>query len=72
MAGKGMGERMKMVRELQQRRMMQSAGQLAKTKQGTGKRLTAEERRRSKKQREGDAAEERDKRDKGEGQNGQA
>ena len=52
MAGKGMGERMKMVRELQRGAMSNPAGQLAKAKVGTGKRLTAEEKRKIKKQRE--------------------
>jgi signal recognition particle subunit SRP54 len=52
LAGKGMGDRMKMVRELQRGAMTNPGGQLAKTKQGTGKRLTAEEKRKMKKQRE--------------------
>jgi signal recognition particle subunit SRP54 len=69
MAGKGMGERMKMVRELQRGALTNPAGQLTKTKQGTGKRLTAEERRKLKKQREKEMR--RKKRgERGEGQNG--
>jgi signal recognition particle subunit SRP54 len=54
MAGKGMGDRMKMVRELQRGALTNPSGQLTKTKQGTGKRLTAEEKRKIKKQREKD------------------
>jgi len=51
MAGKGVRERMKMVRELQSG-MMNGAGGLAKQKVGTGKRLTNAEKAKLKKQRE--------------------
>ncbi len=54
MAGKGIGERMKMVKQLQQGAMTNPGAKLGKTKQGTGKRLTPEERRKQKKQREKD------------------
>jgi signal recognition particle subunit SRP54 len=52
LAGKGMGERMKMIRELQRGGMMDPGAVLNRQKQGTGKRLTAEERKRLQKQRE--------------------
>jgi signal recognition particle subunit SRP54 len=51
MAGKGMRERMKMVRELQSTMANNPAG-LARQKGSTGKRLTSEERAKLKKQRE--------------------
>jgi signal recognition particle subunit SRP54 len=51
MAGKGMRERMKMVRELQSG-LMQNPDGLARKKIGTGKRLTSEERAKLKKERE--------------------
>jgi len=51
MAGKGMGERMKMVRDLQQGGM-QPGGRIAKTKQNTGKRLTASQKKKLKKDRD--------------------
>ena len=51
MAGKGMKERMKMVRELQSG-MMNNPNGLARQKVGTGKRLTTQERAKLKKQRE--------------------
>ena len=51
MAGKGMRERMKMVRELQSG-MMNNPNGLARQKVGTGKRLTSQERAKLKKQRE--------------------
>jgi signal recognition particle subunit SRP54 len=38
MAGKGMRDRMRMVRELQQGGMLDPGGKLAKQKKGTGKR----------------------------------
>ena len=43
MAGKGMGDRMKMMREVQSGMMQNPTGSLAKKKQGTGKRLSAKE-----------------------------
>jgi signal recognition particle subunit SRP54 len=53
-AGKGMGERMKMIRDMQRGGMMDPGAVLNRAKQGTGKRLTAEERKRLQKQREKD------------------
>jgi signal recognition particle subunit SRP54 len=47
-----MFERMKMVKQLQQGGMMDPGAVLARQKQGTGKRLTAEERKKLQKQRE--------------------
>lgn len=52
MSGKGMGDRMKMVRELQQGGMMSPAGRLSKQKKTTGKRLTNKERAKLRQQRE--------------------
>jgi len=52
LAGKGMMERMKMVKEMQRGGMMDPGAVLARNKQGTGKRLTAEERKRQQKQRD--------------------
>jgi signal recognition particle subunit SRP54 len=52
MAGKGMRERMKMVRDLQNSMAGNPDGQLARKKVGTGKRLTSTERAKLKKQRE--------------------
>lgn len=54
MAGKGMGDRMKMVRELQKGGLLDPGGRIAKQKQGTGKRLTPKERAKIKKTRERD------------------
>jgi signal recognition particle subunit SRP54 len=54
MAGRGMGDRMKMMRDLQKGGLMNPGAQLVKPKQSTGKRLTAEEKRKMKKQREKD------------------
>jgi signal recognition particle subunit SRP54 len=71
MAGKGMGDRMKMVRELQRGAMTNPSGQLTKTKQGTGKRLTAEERRKLKKQREKEMRRKKRRGDQVDGRNGQ-
>jgi len=51
MAGKGMGDRMKMVRDLQQGGMLDPGGKLAKQKKGTGKRLSPKDRARMKKMR---------------------
>jgi signal recognition particle subunit SRP54 len=51
LAGKGMRERMKMMKELQSG-MMQNPNGLAKQKGGTGKRLTPKERAKLKKERE--------------------
>ena len=44
MAGKGAGDRMKMVRELQQGGMTDPSGRIAKTKGSSGKRLSPKER----------------------------
>ena len=55
MAGKGMRERMRMMQELQQGGLMNPGAKLGKPKQGTGKRLTPEEKRKMKKQREKEA-----------------
>ena len=52
MAGKGIGERMKMMSELQQGGMMNPGAKLGAAKKGTGKRLTPDEKRKLKKQRE--------------------
>lgn len=52
LAGKGMFERMKMVKQLQQGGLMDPGAVLSRQKQGTGKRLTAEERKKLQKQRE--------------------
>ncbi len=52
MAGKGMRDRMKMVRELQQSAMSDPSGRLGKQKKGTGKRLSSKEKARLKKDRE--------------------
>jgi len=52
MAGKGMGDRMRMVRELQQGGMLDPGGRIARQKKGTGKRLNTEERAKLRKQRE--------------------
>jgi len=54
MAGKSVRDRMKAVQQLQQGGMLNPGAQLAKTKQGTGKRLTPDEKRKLKKQREKD------------------
>ncbi len=54
MAGKGMGDRMKMMRDLQKGGLMNPGSQLVKPKQSTGKRLTPDEKRKIKKQREKD------------------
>ncbi|MBI3465613.1 MAG: signal recognition particle protein [Planctomycetes bacterium] len=54
MAGKGIGDRLRMVRELQSGGFLNPGAKLAKAKQGTGKRLTAEEKRKLRKQREKD------------------
>lgn len=51
MAGKGLRDRMKMVREIQNSALANPGGRLAKTKMGTGKRLTPRERARIKKDR---------------------
>ncbi len=55
MAGKGIRERMRMMQELQQGGLMNPGAKLGKAKQGTGKRLTPEEKRKLKKQREKEA-----------------
>ncbi|TWT47786.1 signal recognition particle protein [Botrimarina hoheduenensis] len=52
MAGKGMGDRMKMVKEVQAQMMGNPAGQLGKKKQSTGKRLTAKEKAKAQRDRE--------------------
>ncbi len=52
MAGKGVGDRMKMMREVQSGMAGDPTGQLGKKKQTTGKRLTAKERSKTRKERE--------------------
>ena len=52
MAGKGVGDRMKMMRELQSGGLMDPTGRIAKQKQGTGKRMTSAEKAKAKKMRE--------------------
>ncbi|MCA9171641.1 MAG: signal recognition particle protein, partial [Planctomycetales bacterium] len=52
LAGKGAGDRMRMVRELQQGGMMDAGARLMKQKQGTGKRLTSEEKAKLRKKRD--------------------
>ena len=52
MSGKGVGDRMKMVRELQKGGMMDPGGRLSKQKKGTGKRLSNKERAKLRQQRE--------------------
>lgn len=52
MAGKGVGDRMKMVRELQSGGMLDPGGRIAKQKQSTGKRLTKAEKAKARKLRE--------------------
>ena len=52
MAGKGMRERMNMVRDLQNGAMQDPTGKLTKKKQGTGKRLTPKEKAKRKKEKE--------------------
>ena len=54
MAGKGVKDRMKMVRELQSGAMSNPAGQLSRQKQSSGKRLSPQEKAKLKKQREKD------------------
>jgi signal recognition particle subunit SRP54 len=52
MAGRGVGDRMRMVRELQRGGMLDPGGRLARQKVGTGKRLTNEQKNKLRKQRE--------------------
>jgi signal recognition particle subunit SRP54 len=52
MAGKGVRDRMRMVREIQRGAMANPGGHLAKQKKGTGKRLTPKERLKLKKERD--------------------
>jgi signal recognition particle subunit SRP54 len=52
MAGKGVGDRMKMVRQLQQDGMLHPGGKIAKQKKGTGKRLSPKEKQKLRKLRE--------------------
>lgn len=52
MSGKGMGDRMKMVQDLQKGGMLDPGGQLKKQKQNTGKRLSPKEKAKLRKQRE--------------------
>jgi signal recognition particle subunit SRP54 len=54
MAGKGMGDRMRALQELQQSGMLDPGSKGPRVKQSTGKRLTAKERAKLKKQREKD------------------
>jgi signal recognition particle subunit SRP54 len=55
LAGKGMMEKFRAMQDLQKGGMFSPGAKFAKPKQGTGKRLTAEERRKLKKQREREA-----------------
>jgi len=52
MAGMGMRDRIKAINDMKNGGLLNPGAQLAKSKQGTGKRLTAEERNKLKKQRE--------------------
>ena len=52
MAGRGVGDRMRMVRELQRGGMLDPGGRLSRQKQSTGKRLTSQEKLKLRKQRE--------------------
>jgi len=52
MAGKGVGERMRMVKELQQSGMMDPGARFTKQKQGTGKRLSPKEKAKLRKERD--------------------
>jgi signal recognition particle subunit SRP54 len=52
MVGRGVGDRMRMVRQLQEGGMLDPGGRLARQKQGTGKRLTSAEKLKLRKQRE--------------------
>lgn len=52
MSGKGMGDRMKMMRELQEGGLLDPGGQLNKQKQRTGKRLSAKEKQRQRRSRD--------------------
>ena len=52
MAGKGMGDRMKMMRSLQEGGLMDPGGRLSRQKKGTGKRLSPAERKKTQKSRE--------------------
>lgn len=52
MAGKGIGERMKMVNEIRQSGMLDPGAKFNRPKGDTGKRLTSEEKKKQKKQRE--------------------
>ena len=65
MAGKGMGDRMKMMKQIQDGGMMSPSGRLAKQKKGTGKRLSSKEKAKMRKQREKELR--RKRRGKGEG-----
>jgi signal recognition particle subunit SRP54 len=72
LAGKGMRERMKMMKDLQSG-MMQNPNGLAKQKGGTGKRLTPKERSKLKKEREKEMRKrKRDQRKGGSDENGEA
>ncbi len=52
MAGKGVGDRMKMVRQLQEGGMLDPGGRISRQKKSTGKRLNAKERAKLKKDRD--------------------
>ena len=67
MAGKGMGDRMKMMKQIQEGGMMDPSGRLAKQKKGTGKRLSSKEKAKMRKQREKELR--RKRRNKGAGPN---
>jgi signal recognition particle subunit SRP54 len=71
MAGMGMRDRMREMQRLQQGGMLNPGASLAKPKVGTGKRLTADEKRKLKKQREKEAKQRRhNERHKGNGRSG--
>ena len=52
MSGKGMGDRMKMMRELQDGGLLDPGGKISRQKLGTGKRLSAKEKQKLRKQRD--------------------
>ncbi len=52
MAGKGLGDRMRMVKQIQDSGALDAGGRLAKVKKGTGKRLTSQERNQLRKERD--------------------
>jgi signal recognition particle subunit SRP54 len=52
MSGKGMGDRMKMMKQLQEGGMLDPGGKIAKQKKSTGKRLSPQEKQKLRKQRD--------------------